>query len=173
MKNGTYDAFPWPVVVLCSAVGLCIYAIGWYLMAGLGHSWGVLYLLYCVWVEYRVLRMSCRHCVYFGKTCAFGRGKVCSWFFTPQTPEAFAERQISWRDMVPDFLVSLIPLGVGIILLVRRFNWGVILLMVVLFLLSSVGTGLIRGCLACRYCRQREIGCPAERLFRKSQKANP
>jgi len=36
---------------------------------------------------------------------------------------------------------------------------------VALVMLSFVGNAVIRGSFACKYCRQREIGCPASRLF--------
>jgi hypothetical protein len=38
------------------------------------------------------------------------------------------------------------------------------------FLLTFIGNGLVRGSLACKYCKQREIGCPAEQLFNKKKK---
>jgi hypothetical protein len=38
-------------------------------------------------------------------------------------------------------------------------------LLVVLVFLSLAGNAIIRGSFACKYCRQREIGCPAEKLF--------
>ena len=80
-------------------------------------------------------------------------------------------KQFSWRDLVPDFMVTLIPLGVGITMLIRSFSWLVLLLIVAFVLLGSVGTGLVRGQLACKYCKQRELGCPAERLFGKTKHA--
>jgi hypothetical protein len=80
-------------------------------------------------------------------------------------------KQISWRDLVPEFLVSLIPLGVGIALLIRAFAWHVLLLVLILVFLGSVGTGFVRGRIACRYCKQRELGCPAEQLFSKTKPA--
>ena len=73
---------------------------------------------------------------------------------------------------MPDFLVSLIPLGVGIALLVRSFSWLVLLLLIVLLGLASAGTGFVRGQLACKYCRQRELGCPAEQLFSRTKHAS-
>lgn len=72
---------------------------------------------------------------------------------------------------MPDFLVSLIPLGVGITMLIRSFSWPVLLLIVTLAFLGSVGTGLVRSRLACNYCKQRELGCPAEQLFDKTKSA--
>jgi hypothetical protein len=35
----------------------------------------------------------------------------------------------------------------------------------VLIALSFVGNAVLRGSFACKYCKQREIGCPAEKLF--------
>ena len=171
MKTSSFENFPWWMVLICNGVGLTIYAIGLFLMACLGIVWGVLYAAYCVWVEWRILSGSCRSCYYFGKRCGFGKGRLCSWFFTKGAEQNLCTKRISWRDVVPDFMVSLIPLGVGITMLLRNFSWLVLLLIVTLVGLGSVGTGLVRGQLACRYCKQREIGCPAEELFSKAKHA--
>ena len=65
--------------------------------------------------------------------------------------------------------VSLIPIIVGVILLVIDFSWLILSMVLLLLFLSSVGNGLIRGSLACKYCKQREIGCPAEQLFNRDK----
>ena len=172
MKTSSFENFPWWMVATCNALGLAIYAIGFYLTVRLGILWGVLYLAYCVWMEWRVLSGSCRSCYYYGKRCGFGKGRLCSRLMTRTAEQTLHTKRISWRDVVPDFLVSLIPLGVGIIVLIRSFSWHVLLLMLVLVFLGSVGTGFVRGQIACKYCKQRELGCPAEQLFRKT-KENP
>jgi hypothetical protein len=171
MKTSSFENFPGWMVIICNAVGLTVYVIGFYLMARLGILWGVLYAAYCGWLEWRLLWGSCRYCYYFGKRCAFGKGRLCSWIFPRGAERTFCVKQISWRDVAPDFMVSLIPLGVGITLLVKGFSWLVLLLLVMLVGFGSVGTGLMRGQLACRYCRQRELGCPAEQLFSKTKNA--
>ena len=171
MKTSSFEDFPYWMVAICNTVGLAIYAIGLYLMTRLGVVWGALYAAYCLWMEWRLLSGSCRSCYYFGKRCGFGKGRLCAWFFTRGAEQGLCRKPISWRDVVPDFLVSLIPLSVGIATLVRHFSWPVLLLVVALLFLGSVGTGLVRGQLACRYCRQRELGCPAEQLFSKTKHA--
>ena len=171
MKIASFDNFPWWMVVTCNAVGLAIYAIGLYLMARLGIVWGLLYAAYCIWMEWRVLSGSCRYCYYYGKQCGFGKGRLCAWFFTKGTKQALSAKRISWRDLVPDFMVSLIPLVAGIIMLIRSFSWPALLLVLTLVFLGSMGTGLVRGQLACKYCKQRELGCPAEQLFSKTKHA--
>ncbi|MFC1905310.1 hypothetical protein ACFLXL_00695 [Chloroflexota bacterium] len=45
------------------------------------------------------------------------------------------------------------------------FNWLLLSIVLALLLLTFIVNGFIRGSLACKYCRQREIGCPAEQLF--------
>lgn len=52
------------------------------------------------------------------------------------------------------------------------FSWLILILMVVILLLTTVGNSMVRGALACRYCRQRGIGCPALRLFEKRKMEN-
>ena len=171
MKTPPFENFPYWMVAVCNAVGLAIYAIGLYLMARLGIVWGVLYVAYCVWVEWRILSGSCRSCYYFGKRCGFGKGRLCSWFFNKGSEQTLCTKPFSWRDVVPDFMVPLIPLGVGITHLIRSFSWPVLLLVVTLVFLGSVGTGFVRGQVACKYCKQRELGCPAEQLFSKTKQA--
>ena len=171
MKSISFENFPWWMVVLSNANGLAIYAIGFYLMARLGALWGMLYAAYCIWMGWRLLSGSCRYCYYFGKRCGFGKGRVCSWFFAKGTEQTFSAKQISWRDIAPDFLVSLIPLGVGIPMLIRSFSWLALLSIITLAFLGSMGTGLVRGQLACKYCKQRELDCAAEQLFNKAKQA--
>lgn len=171
VKDTPFENFPLWMVVACNTVGLAIYAIGLFLMARLGIVWALLYAAYCVWMEIKVLSTSCRRCYYYGKSCGFGKGRVCSWFFSKETGKTLSDKRISWLDIAPDFLVSLIPLGVGIALLIRSFSWSVLILVVLLAVLASVGTSLVRGQIACRYCKQRELGCPAEQLFSKKKHA--
>ncbi len=171
MKTSAFENFPWWMIAVCNSVGLAIYAIGLYLMACLGTVWAVLYAAYCVWMEWRLLSGSCRYCYYFGKRCGFGKGVVCSWFFAKGVGRTLGDKRISWRDLMPDFLVSLIPLGAGITMLIRNYSWLALLLVAALVFLGSVGTGFVRGQLACKYCKQRELGCPAEHLFSKTKHA--
>lgn len=171
MKTSSFENFPWWMVIICNAVGLAVYAVGLYLMTRLGMVWGVLYAAYCVWVEWRIISGSCRYCYYFGKRCGFGKGRVCSWFFSQGSEQTLCAKRISWRDVVPDFMVSLVPLGVGMTMLIQSFSWLVLLLIVTLAFLGSVGTGLVRGQLACKYCKQRELGCPADQLFSRTKHA--
>jgi hypothetical protein len=169
METACFENYPWWMVLICNTLSLAIYAIGIFLMAGLGIVWAVLYAAYCLWMEWRVLSGSCRSCYYYGKRCAFGKGRLCALIFAKQEAQGFSTKPISWLDIVPDFMVTLIPLGVGIATLIRRFSWLVLALVIALAALGSVCTGLVRGQLACKYCRQRELGCPAERLFSKKQ----
>jgi len=169
VKTPSFESFPLWMVAVCNGVGLAVYAIGLCLMVRLGAVWGVLYAGFCIWVEWRLLSGSCRSCCYYGKRCGFGKGRLCSWILTQKPRHSPSAKQISWRDVVPDFLVSLIPLAVGIGLLIRDFSWLVLLLVLILVLLASLGTGFVRGQIACKYCKQRELGCPAEQLFSKAK----
>ena len=63
------------------------------------------------------------------------------------------------------------PAIVPVILLVRDFTWLVLVLLVLLFVLSFGGSAVIRGSFACKRCKQRDIGYPAERLFNKKSPA--
>ncbi|MBS1194716.1 MAG: hypothetical protein H6R30_54 [Methanomicrobia archaeon] len=94
---------------------------------------------------------------------------VSAWFFPRGDPARFCQRKISRIDILPDFLVTLVPMATGILLLIWQFDPLILILVVALFLLGFAGTGLVRTRIACRFCRQRELGCPAEQLFGKSR----
>jgi hypothetical protein len=167
MDNEIYDEFPLYLVLFCIAVNISIYIVGAYLIVPLGKIFVALYLLYCLWMEIRVLIMSCRDCYYYGRLCAFGRGKICSLFLGKGSPERFRMKKITWINLVPDFLVSIIPLVIGGFYLVQSFTWLRLSLIVVLVIMAFPVTGFVRGSISCKFCRQREMGCPAVQLFAK------
>jgi hypothetical protein len=163
----TYDNYPCWIRLVANFVSLGIYAIGAIIIYQIGLIWLCLYLIYAIILEIRLMKKSCANCYYFGKNCAFGKGKISSWFFKKGEPEKFINRKISWQDILPEFLASLIPLIIGIILLILNFNWWLLILIILLIILTSAGNGFVRGSLACKYCKQKTCGCPAEKLFNK------
>jgi hypothetical protein len=170
-NNKAYENFPPCIPFLSCVLSISIYALGAYIFSQLDFFFTVLYLMFCLWVELKILKGSCVNCYYYGKTCGLGRGKLCALFFKKGNPEEFAKKEISWKDLIPDFMVLIFPLVGGIIVLIRGFTWLILALMVGLAILWLGGNALIRGSLACKYCKQKELtGCPAEQLFNKSAK---
>jgi hypothetical protein len=169
-QQKSYENYPHCIVAISIFLQLAIFIIGAYIIHKLGLIWLVLYLIYILILEFRLLKNHCTDCYYYGKKCAFGRGKLCSLLFKKGNPKSFSKIKVSWKSLFLDFLVSLIPIVVGIILLIIKFNLTLLILVILLFLLSSIGNAIIRGSLACKYCKQRKIGCPAEKLFNKKNK---
>jgi len=165
-----YQEFPWYLVLGVSLVGLMIYILGAIILAGFGFVWIVPYLIFGFWVEWRVLKIGCPHCYYYNKLCCFGKGKVSAWLFKKGDPQKFVTDSFSWLDLVPDFLVSLIPIIGGIILLFIDFSVVRFVLLLLLAILAFGVTGFIRSQIACKFCQQRLIGCPAEQLFSGANK---
>jgi hypothetical protein len=168
--QSTFEQFPIRMVLLANAVSLAIYASGAYVFAQWSPVAAVLYVAYCAWVESGVLRRSCAHCYYYGKRCAFGKGKLCALLLPKGESRKFVERKVTWRDLVPDILVMLLPLLAGIALLVRHYSWAVLGALAVLLALSFAGNAFVRGSFACKYCKQKEFGCPASELFGKANR---
>ena len=170
-QDRTYENYPLGIVFVSDLLSLAIYGIGAYVMFRLGAGWAAAYLLYVVLLEYMVLKKSCVNCCYYGKTCAFGRGRLCSLLFRRGDAHRFVSREVTWKDIAPDFLVSLIPVIVAAYLMMTQgFDWLLLALLLSMLLLGFAGNALVRGRLACKFCRQRIIGCPAEQLFNKSKK---
>jgi hypothetical protein len=160
-----YEGYPVRIVVLSNLFSLSIYAIGAYVLWMIAPLVSALYLVYCSVLEIRVLRHSCRNCYYYGKACCFGRGLLCSFLLEKGDPKKFTERQVSWLDILPDFMVTIIPVLGGIVLLVDKFSWTIVALILILLALGFAGNAFIRGSYACKYCKQRDLGCPALSLF--------
>jgi len=76
---------------------------------------------------------------------------------------------MTWKDMIPELLIALIPLVMGIVMLIVNFKIIILAAVILLILLTTAGRGYIRGSLTCRFCKQRELGCPADKLFSKKQ----
>ncbi|OGI26219.1 MAG: hypothetical protein A3J76_01375 [Candidatus Moranbacteria bacterium RBG_13_45_13] len=168
-KQKCYENYPIWIVVISNLVSLSTYFIGGFLIYQIGFLWLALYILYILVLELRLLKGHCVNCYYFGKTCAFGKGRLSSFFFTRGEPMKFNQNKITWKDVAPDFLVSVIPILVGIFILIKNFDWLILFLMILISLLGFAGTALVRIHLACKYCKQRELGCPAQKLFDKTK----
>lgn len=162
-----YENYPVCTVLLTSLFSITLYGLGFVIIMRTGLIFSVFYLIYVLLLEYRVMRHHCTNCFYWGRTCGFGKGRLSSIFFKKGDTAQFCNKDMSWKDMIPDFLVSLIPVVVGIVLLILKFDLVLLSAVVVIMLLTTVGNGFIRGVLTCRYCRQRDSGCPAEKLFNK------
>ncbi|MBN2095644.1 MAG: hypothetical protein JW727_06345 [Candidatus Aenigmarchaeota archaeon] len=170
VEQKPFENYPCRTLALSNLLTLSIYFLGGYILYQFGALWLGLYLLYALALEFRVMKNSCVSCHYYGKTCAFGKGKLAALFFKKGSPGKFAKREISPKDLIPELLASLVPLIAGLGLLIFSFSWAVLASVVLLAVLTSAGNGFVRGKLACRFCRQRELGCPAERMFRKGRK---
>ena len=161
-----YENYPVRTMILSNLVSLTVYLLGFLIILRLGLVFSLLFLGYVLALEYRLLRYHCPNCYYWGKNCAFGKGKLSSLFFKKGDPAKFCVREMTWKDMIPDMLLTLIPLIIGIVLLILHFDLIMLAAVLFLVLLTTSGNGYIRGTLACRYCKQRASGCPAAELFK-------
>ncbi|MDD5178456.1 MAG: hypothetical protein PHT54_04230 [Candidatus Nanoarchaeia archaeon] len=171
MKKETYfENYPWWIVFFSNLVSIAIYLIGAYIIYQIGFIWLILYLIFIGILEFRLIKWHCVNCYYYGKTCAFGKGKISSIFFKRGDLKNFCKKQMTWKDIAPDFMVSLIPAIIGIVIIIKDFNLIILSLILILFILTFIGNETVRSHLACKYCKQREIGCPAQKLFEKNKR---
>jgi len=168
LTTKTHDNFPIWIVILSNLVSILIYSLGFFLTLRLGWIAAVLYLVFILAFEYRLISKHCVNCYYWGKTCGFGKGRISSLFFQKGDPSKFCDKKMTWKDMIPDLLVTLIPLVIGIVFLIIKFNFLLLTAAILLIVLTTMGNSFIRGTLTCKFCKQRELGCPAEKLFSKT-----
>lgn len=164
----TFDKYPLWIVFISNLLSFVIYASGFFILLQVSIFLSFGYLLFALFIDFRVIKNHCVDCFYWGKTCGFGKGKISALFFKQGNSERFCKVQMTWKSMIPDMLVSFVPVIAGIVLLISDFKLSILLTTIFILLLSSAGNGFVRGTLTCKYCRQRELGCPAEKLFNKN-----
>lgn len=169
-KIKCYENFPAWMVLVSNFLSVMIYAIGFYIILQFGLLSAFLYLFFVGLLEVRVMNKSCRNCYYYGKVCGFGKGKLCSWFFKKGNSKNFLNKKVKWTDVLPDFLVFLIPLVFGIIILIKDFSWFILILLIILLILGFLGNSIVRRKIVCKYCKQRKLGCPAQKMFENRKK---
>ena len=162
-----HESYPAWIVLVTVLHSLAIYALGAYVLSGFGLIWAALYVVYCLALKLRLLKSGCPNCYYYGRACGLGAGWLSARLFGPGDPKRFAARQLTWADMVPEFLVGIAPLVGGIVLLVGGFDWLRLGLLLALVLLCGPGNAVVHGSLLCNGCKQHDLGCPACDFFTK------
>jgi hypothetical protein len=171
-KGKSYEQFPLWIPLTAIILSFSTYIIGAAILIEFSIIIALLYLLYCIGIELLVVIRSCKHCYYYNKLCGLGKGKYASFLVKKGDPKKFIEREVTVSDLLPDFLVALFPIAGGIILSIIDFSFIRIGLLILLILLSTSGTAFLRGSFACKYCKQRQIGCPADQFFNKNKKTD-
>jgi hypothetical protein len=108
-EPGCKENYPVTTVIGSNLLSVLIWGIGAYILYQFGLIWLIGYVLYILLLEFRLLIGHCVDCYYYGKTCAFGKGRLSSLFFRKGSPEQFSRMKITWKDIVPDFLGSWSP----------------------------------------------------------------
>lgn len=161
-----FENYPAWIVLVSNLLSVAIYALGVLILSQAGLAVALLYLLGILAFEYRLIKNHCVNCYYWGKTCGFGKGRLSAWFFKRGDSAKFCAKAMTWRDLLPDIFIAFTPVVVGLALLIMRFEWWLLGALLALLFLASFGNGFVRGRLACKYCRQRDLGCPAEAWFK-------
>ena len=161
----SYEHFPAWMVLVSNLVSVSLYLLGFFILGSVSWIIAGLYLIYIAALEFRLLRNHCTDCYYYGRVCGFGKGIVSSWFFKKGDGEGFCNHKITWKEMIPDMMVSVIPVIAGIVLMIIDFKFSMLAAVVLILFLTTTGNSFVRSKIVCKYCKQREIGCPAEQLF--------
>jgi hypothetical protein len=168
-EKGCFENYPFSTVFISNLVSLATYASGTYIIFQAGLVCGIFYFAYILYMEILLLRKSCRDCYYYGKVCAFGKGKLACLVVKKGNTNNFSKKPMTWKSMIPDIIVTAIPVITSIVLMIINFNWVLLALVIVMFGLGTAGNGYVRGTLACKYCKQRKPGCSAEKLFNRTK----
>ncbi len=170
MEKTLYNNYPLGMVLIVNVLMLLVYVAGAYIMFILSWITRVLYLVYLVSLELIFYKEGCVYCCYYGKRCAFGKGAIASVFFKKGDSKKFGKRGIGWKNLIPQILVVLIPVIVGISLLVSRgFNLWILIAVIYPVLSWFVVNPIVYGKIACPHCRQGSICCPAMKFFAKKE----
>ena len=169
-ETKTFENFPFSTIFIANSFTIAIYLIGIYFLLQFHVIYAVLYFIYIILLETYIYKEGCVSCYYYGKFCAFGRGKLAPLFFKKDDPAKFCKKEVNWLKMIPQVILVVIPIIAGIILLVKSFSWFILILVLIPPASWFFANPIIYGKLACPYCKQGAICCPALELFNKKNK---
>lgn len=165
-----FENYPFSTILITNGLTLLIWIVAVYLVWQLGMFWGVLFAVYLLALEFFIYKHGCSCCCYYGKRCAFGRGKIASFLVKIDDPQKFCQRKVTWLNLLPVVLGSLIPVIVGVVLLIRSFSWPILILTLIPVINWFFINPLVYGKLICLYCKQGRLCCPANDFFAKIKK---
>lgn len=173
MSEKDYEAFenyPWWIIAVSIIQQLAIYVIGGFIIYQFGLIWLIVFLGYFAIFELTFYPRACVYCYYYGKWCFTGKGKMALWLrFKQKDTQEFCRRNVTFFSMLPEMLILIVPVILGVVLLVKDFSWVILILLVLDIAIASFGSGFIRGKLACAHCKQGRICCPAREIFGKNR----
>lgn len=162
-----FKKYPLSTVLITNSVIVIIWIISVYLVWQLGRFLGILFIIYIIGLEFFIYKHGCSCCYYYGKRCAFGRGKIAPFLVRRDNPQKFCQRKVTCLNLLPVILGSLIPVIAGLILLIRSFSWPILILTLIPVANWFFINPLIYGKLICLHCQQGRICCPANDFFGK------
>lgn len=123
-----------------------------------------IYLPAAVVLVFVVLRgLVCTNCYYYGKWCPIGWGKLSALFFKKGSVERFGTSAgVRLAPMVYG-LLSLVPIVLIVVALVREFSVAGVVVLVLLLVVFAY-SGAVSRTRACTHCKMRLIcpGCAAK-----------
>ncbi|MBW3015593.1 hypothetical protein KY330_04165 [Candidatus Woesearchaeota archaeon] len=163
-----YDKYPLWIVIIVNILLLAVYLAGGFIMFKLNWITGVIFIVYVGLIEIFMYKEACPNCFYYGKRCAFGKGVIAGLIFKKGNPQKFCEKEISFKDFIPQTLTVLVPLIVGIALLISRgFDTWVVIAVAYPVISWFAVNPIVYGKLACPHCKQGSVCCPALKFFKK------
>ena len=166
-KPKYYENYPFDIVFTTFLFNLSIWLIGLYLTYLITPILSFLFLLYMIFIELSVYVEGCKYCCYYGKWCAFGRGKLAKLFIKKGNPKKFCSREIGWKDFVPQIFGMIVPIVSGIYVLMNSFSWNILALTLWPIFVWFIGNPILYGNLVCAHCKQGKKCCPALKFFSK------
>ena len=79
-ETGCKENYPGGWYLVSTFLSLLIYGIGVYILLQFGIIWVAAYLIFILILEFRLISRHCTDCYYYGKTCAFGKGRLTPCF---------------------------------------------------------------------------------------------
>jgi hypothetical protein len=165
-----YECYPWWTVLLTNIVSLSVYAAGAYLLYLIWPWLALIFIVFMIYLETSIYREGCVNCYYYGRVCAFGRGKIAKVFLKKGNAKKFCEKEVGFKDFIPYSIANFIPLIAGIYLLILDFRWWILAIALWPLIVLFFGNPILFGELACKNCRQAEICCPVCQFFMKREK---
>ena len=156
-----YEHYPPGIICLSTVLTLLSYALGTLIFYLINSLLGVGYIILCFISLLVAMKFRCTFCYYYTKGCYSGLGNIAKLLFKKGNSNDFKNPKNLIPAAIFSFAVLLFPLIGAIFLLVTRFSWLILILLVAYVVIAIIPGFVLRKDLFCKYCKQGKIGCPA------------
>jgi len=159
-KKIYYENYPCRILCLSMILTVLSYALGTLIFYLINSLLGAGYFILCFVSLIVCIKYRCSFCYYYGKGCYSGLGTLSKLLFRKGNVNDFRNPKNLIPPAIFSFAVLFLPFIGAIVLMIFKFSWLILILLILYLLIAVIPGFYFRKNLFCKYCKQGKTGCP-------------